>query len=162
MDKKGFSLIELLVALLIIGVLIALALPASRGMRQEAQKNRTQSDLKVIKLAIESFYRTYNRYPEPSAYQTTLLNASPRIFEERLYDPFTHQPKTEYRYKLGSGAVGPADARYYIIYSVGFNGSDEGCEVDNRTGVVTIKGDDIWISNGSVASPATVASPASP
>jgi prepilin-type N-terminal cleavage/methylation domain-containing protein len=112
--SKAFTLIELLIVMAVIAILIAIAIPSFRGMQNEARKTRAQGDVRVIKTAIESYYKNHNNsYPAVAGYQTTLLNASPRILDSNLYDPFVAGGATPYAYALSG--TGPSDSNYYII-----------------------------------------------
>jgi prepilin-type N-terminal cleavage/methylation domain-containing protein len=146
--SKGFTLIELLIVMAVIAILIAIAIPSFRGMQNEARKTKAQGDVRVVKIAVESYYKNHNNtYPAVATYQTTLLAASPRILESNLYDPFGATSTTTYTYALGTGSTGVADAKYYVIYSVGPAGNGTAA-VDNSTGTVTASNDAIWESNG--------------
>jgi len=143
--KRAFTLIELLIVMAVIAILIAIAIPSFRGMQNEARKTRAEGDIRVIKVAVESYYKNHtNQYPAEANYQTTLLGASPRILESNLYDPFGATSTTTYVYDLSTGD--PTTAHYYVIYSVGPAGSGNAA-VDN-VGTVTASNDAIWTSNG--------------
>lgn len=77
MNKKGFTLIELVVVVAIIGLLSTLAVVALGSARTKARDSVRLSDLKQIQLALESFYRDQNSYPSIAGGATSLVLGSP-------------------------------------------------------------------------------------
>ena len=63
-EDEGFTLIELLVVVVIIGVLVAIAVPVYLNYRQGAADKSAQSDVRGAISAIEQFYTNNgNAYP---------------------------------------------------------------------------------------------------
>lgn len=61
--SNGFTLIEMLVVIGIIGILIAITLPAVQSAREAARRATCQSNLKQIGLAIASYESSFGIYP---------------------------------------------------------------------------------------------------
>ena len=71
-DENGFTLIELLVVVVIIGVLVAIAVPVYLNYRQGAADKSAQSDVRGAISAVEQYYTSNgNVYPATIASGTT-------------------------------------------------------------------------------------------
>jgi len=63
-DNKGFSLVELLVVLAIVGILMALAVGGIRIVQQVNRDTQRKSLARDIQLALESYQEKENEYPD--------------------------------------------------------------------------------------------------
>ena len=61
-EESGFTLIELLVVLVIIGVLLAIAVPSYLGFKKRAEKSAAQSNVRAAIPAMEAFYSDNGTY----------------------------------------------------------------------------------------------------
>jgi type IV pilus assembly protein PilA len=61
-DESGFTLIELLVVLIIIGVLLAIAIPSYLGFQKKAQQTAAMSDVRSAIPDAEAYYSDNNSY----------------------------------------------------------------------------------------------------
>jgi len=61
--KKGFTIIELIVVMAIIGVLVLLAMPKFMGYTEKAKLTQIKSDIKQVENASERYYIDKNDWP---------------------------------------------------------------------------------------------------
>jgi len=68
MDKKGVTLVELLVVVGILGILAAIVIPGYIGYQKRAARTEAFSNLENLRLLEEQFYAENGRYaPNPDA-----------------------------------------------------------------------------------------------
>ncbi len=80
---RAFTLVELLVVVAIIGILIALLLPAIQQARESARRIQCTSNLKQLALATQNYESTHKRLP-PSA----VVDSLTKTYSERDYGVF--------------------------------------------------------------------------
>jgi type IV pilus assembly protein PilA len=66
-DESGFTLIELLVVLIIIGVLLAIAIPSYLGFQKKAQQTAAMSDVRSAIPDAEAYYSDQGNYTAMTA-----------------------------------------------------------------------------------------------
>jgi len=75
-NRKGFTLVELLVVVAIIGVLAAIAIPKFTSASESARGAKIQADLRTIDSAISIYYASAGSNPDAIASLVTSLIAT--------------------------------------------------------------------------------------
>ncbi len=121
-SEKGFTLIELVVVVIIIGILAAVALPQFFKQTDKAKVGRVTSELRSIQDIIDQVYSQNNAYPQDD---TALDN---ELTENGMEWPKADPWGRIYIYLTDTGSS------YYEVYSLG---------KDNAAGTA----DDVYAQN---------------
>lgn len=58
MSKKGFTLVELMIVVVIMGILVAVAIPVYSAVTKNAEKKTCQSNMRIIKENLTNYQMT--------------------------------------------------------------------------------------------------------
>lgn len=117
--RQGFSLMEILIAIAILGLVAGLLIPKFAGVYSGAQVDTAKQSLRGIKSALEMFNLSLGDYPDslkdlykkPTNEELAKNWTQPFIEDEKkLVDPW----KTKYQYKKTPGQTHP-----FELYSYG-------------------------------------------
>ncbi len=99
--RLGFTLVELLVVISIIGILIALLLPAVQSARSAARRVQCRNNLKQLALALHTYHDTHKYFPPSVQFDkgenprftdnfrpNWVIMALPFLEQQPLYDSF--------------------------------------------------------------------------
>ena len=127
--QKGFTIVELLIVIVVIGILAALVITTYNGIQQKGRNTERQTDLKAIQGQLEAYYAQNGRYPtltnlndNPDSNTGFIKTEMKGLDAEALRDP-----------KAAAGAFvlnGTADASHYA-YAVTQDDGTSAC--DNTT-----------------------------
>ena len=122
--RRGFSLVEIMIVIVIIGLLAGMVTINVRSYLTRAKKARVQQDISVIVQALGDFYTVYDRYPTNEEGLAILAQPSEKLPEP----PLTAEPRDPWDrpYQYNSPA---ADAKFEVV-CYGADGREGGDGVD--------------------------------
>jgi len=62
-SKKGFTIVELLVVIVVIGILVGITIVSYGAIQQRARDSERSSDITQIKIALDKYYAEKSTYP---------------------------------------------------------------------------------------------------
>jgi len=126
-NNKGFTLVELMITVLIVGILASVAIPLYRANVRRAKATEADASLGSIRTALRVYYAEQGTYPISAAYATIY---SLSIDVDSLDLVGRYFPATSYKYKSTDG----------VSYTIQATGSGESNGINRQmtqTGVLS-------------------------
>ena len=135
--QQGFTLIEIMVVVVIIGVLIGLVAPNILGRVDDARVTAAKADIGTLDQALAMYKLDNHHYPSTDQGLQALIQKPSGNPEAKNYNPegYLKKPKipldpwgNEYHY------LSPGSDRPYDLYSLGADGREGGEGFDSDIG----------------------------
>ena len=132
-QRRGFTLIEVMVVVIILGILAATIIPQFGGRTHDAKVSRARTDIATFESQLEQLFLTMDRYPTTEEGLEALVTPPPDAgrkwrgpyVTQILLDPWDN----EYQYQ----SPGQFGSKTYDLWSNGADGQPGG--VDNNEDV---------------------------
>lgn len=123
----AFTLIEIMVVVIILGILAATIIPQFMGTTQDAKISAAKSQVAELESAVERFYVHMDRYPAPDEGLKVLVDPPANDDNKKWRGPYIKQLRDDpwgnpYQY----AAPGTHHATSFDIWSRGADGQDGG------------------------------------
>ena len=125
-NEEGFTLIEIMVVVVILGILAATIIPQFMGTTQDAKVSTAKATISELESALERFYIQMDRYPTTEEGLKVLVDP-PSGDDKKWRGPYIKMLRNDpwgnaYQYKL-PGTHHPTS---FDIWSRGSDGADGG------------------------------------
>ena len=119
-NRRAFSLVELIVVMVILGMLAGLVALRTRGYLISSKQNAARAEIASIVKALETFYADQGRYPTTDEGLDILVDGT-ATWPEGFLDKVPQDPwKNPYEY------VSPGSTQPYEVLCLGADGREGG------------------------------------
>ena len=137
-NKKGFTIVELLIVIVVIGILATLVIVTFTGIQQKARNSQRQTDINAVDSHVEAYYATNGNYPTLA----NLNDATWRSANMKGLDPEALKDPKATSDDLASGA-GSATQYGYTVTPNGCDNTTTMC--DSFTLTATLEGGSTYV-----------------
>lgn len=129
--QSGFTLIEIMVVVVIIGILAALIIPNVVGRDDQARMTAVRNDLRAVANALDMYKLDNFQYPSTDQGLAALVTRPSGFPEPQNYNPNGYLKKIPID-QWGNEFIYINDGSVYELYSLGADGAEggEGYEAD--------------------------------
>ena len=132
--QKGFSLIELMIAVTILGILAAVAIPTYMGIQKKGKRTEYKANLEVLRLLQEKRHAETGQYSLPAATTLAVKGEFPEFQPgdpaDLLYEysvGFTTDRALDF-WVMATGKAGTSDAgKKFCVDEQNQHAEDAGC-----------------------------------
>ncbi|MGD9764259.1 MAG: type II secretion system major pseudopilin GspG [Candidatus Binatia bacterium] len=121
-SNAGFTLIEIMVVVFILGLLVALVAPKIIGRTDDARVTKAKADVKAVEAALNLFKLDNGFYPSSGEGLNALVQAPPRA---RKFNPDGYLAKVPVD-PWGNEYLYQSDGRQILVLSLGADGVEGG------------------------------------
>lgn len=143
-SKKGFTLIEVLLVIAVIGLLAAILTMRAVNISSIAKNRQAEMNLKILKTAVESYAIDNGQIPVTANFANGLESTKTRLVSSIPSDPWNPTAQLQY---ITDGGSPPT---YYAIWSVGSSGTGSVSVTTTGNGTATATGSPVYVSNCAV------------
>jgi len=131
-QQAGFTLIEIMVVVFILGLLVTLVAPRIIGRTDEARVTKAKADIKAIEEALNMFKLDNGFYPSSAEGLAALVQGTPRA---KRFNPDGYLSKIPID-PWGNEYLYQSDGRDVVVLSLGADGVEGGegynADIDSR------------------------------
>jgi len=134
-NQRGFTLIEILVVVMILGLLISLAAPRIIGRTDDARVTKAMADIKAIESALNMYRLDSHSYPTSEQGLKALVEkpSSGKIPSRWRKDGYLERVPRD---PWDNDFLFASDGRHYVLRSLGADGEEGGegpdADLDSR------------------------------
>jgi general secretion pathway protein G len=136
-SEKGFTLLELLIVIVIIGILALLIIPNLTSAPKKARDVQRKTDLRAVQKGLEEYFLSYSTYPSAL---TSLTSGSSPIIKAIPTDPlntgvyvYTYTSASPYSsYTLKGCLENGGDTGQFTVNDTNCTGTNRGFQLVNN------------------------------